>query len=64
MKTNQTIVVRKKLSIEKLGSIRMAIKKCNTCKQEIDELQFVGNLCNQCHSNYLESLGGEDQYSS
>ncbi|HEV8386831.1 MAG TPA: hypothetical protein VGQ03_04335 [Nitrososphaera sp.] len=64
MKTNQTIVVRKKLSMEKPGSIRMAIKKCNTCKQEIDELQFVGNQCKQCHSDYLESLGGGDQYSS
>jgi Zn finger protein HypA/HybF involved in hydrogenase expression len=60
VKTNQTIVVHKKLSMEKLGSIRMAIKKCNTCKREIDELQFVGSQCKQCHSDYLESLGGED----
>lgn len=46
------------------GSKTMASKKCNTCKQEFDEAEFVGNQCRQCHSDYLESLGGEDQYSS
>jgi Zn finger protein HypA/HybF involved in hydrogenase expression len=46
------------------GSNTMPAKICNTCKQEFDELEFVGNQCKQCHSDYLESLGGEDQYSS
>jgi hypothetical protein len=46
------------------GAVTMALRKCNTCKQDVEELQFVGNQCKQCHSDYLESLGGEDQYSS
>ncbi|HEX2557950.1 MAG TPA: hypothetical protein VHK86_06475 [Nitrososphaera sp.] len=46
------------------ASVKMALKKCNTCKQEIDESNFVGNQCKECHAAYLESLGGEDQYSS
>jgi hypothetical protein len=50
--------------MERDGSVRMVLRKCNTCKQEFDESQFVGNQCKQCHSDYLESLGGEDQYSS
>lgn len=40
------------------------MKKCNTCKEEFDEKEFVGSQCKQCHDAYLESLGGEDQYSS
>lgn len=40
------------------------MKKCNTCKQQVDEKEFVGNQCKVCHAAYLESLGGEDQYSS
>jgi len=40
------------------------MKKCNTCKQQVDEKEFVGNQCKACHAAYLESLGGEDQYSS
>ncbi len=39
-------------------------KKCTSCKQELDESNFVGNQCKDCHAAYLESLGGEDQYSS
>lgn len=42
----------------------MALKKCINCKQEIDEGSFVGNQCKVCHAAYMESLGGEDQYSS
>lgn len=42
----------------------MTTKLCNTCKQQVEESEFVGNQCRQCHSDYLESLGGEDQYSS
>lgn len=40
------------------------MRKCNTCKQDVDESEFVGNQCKACHAAYLESLGGEDQYSS
>ena len=40
------------------------MKRCNTCKEEVDENQFVGNQCKACYSAYLESFGGEDQYSS
>ncbi|HZC88512.1 MAG TPA: hypothetical protein VE199_02750 [Nitrososphaera sp.] len=40
------------------------MRKCNTCKQERDEKEFVGNQCKECYSTYLESLGGEDQYPS
>jgi hypothetical protein len=44
---------------------KMVLKKCNnTCKQEMDEQRFVGNQYKDCHAAYLESLGGEDQYSS
>ncbi|MEW5839652.1 hypothetical protein [Nitrososphaera sp.] len=42
----------------------MALKKCINCKQEVDESNFVGNQCKDCHAAYMESLGGEDQYSS
>ncbi|HVX02127.1 MAG TPA: hypothetical protein VHA09_03150 [Nitrososphaera sp.] len=42
----------------------MASKKCVSCKQDVDESNFVGNQCKDCHEAYLESLGGEDQYSS
>jgi len=44
--------------------VEMASKKCNTCKQKMEESEFVGNQCKECHTAYLESLGGEDQYSS
>ena len=37
---------------------------CNTCKKEVDESKFVRNHCRAHHSAYLDSLGGEDQYSS
>jgi Zn finger protein HypA/HybF involved in hydrogenase expression len=40
------------------------MKQCNTCKQDFADSEFVGNQCGACHSAYLESLGGEDQYSS
>jgi hypothetical protein len=40
------------------------MRKCNTCKQDIVDNEFVGNQCKTCHAAYLESLGGEDQYSS
>ncbi|MEO9321626.1 MAG: hypothetical protein ABI361_13245 [Nitrososphaera sp.] len=40
------------------------MKRCNTCKQEKDDSSFVGGQCKECHAAYLESLGGEDQYSS
>jgi len=44
---------------------KMVLKKCNnTCKQEMYEQRFVGNQCKDCHAAYLESPGGEDQYSS
>ncbi len=42
----------------------MALRKCINCKQEIDEAKLVGNQCDECHAAYMESLGGEDQYSS
>ncbi len=42
----------------------MVLRKCINCKQEMDETGFVGNQCGDCHAAYLESLGGEDQYSS
>ncbi len=42
----------------------MALKKCMNCKQEVEETGFVGNQCKECHSAYMDSLGGEDQYSS
>ena len=42
----------------------MALKKCMNCKQEVEEASFVGNQCKECHSAYMDSLGGEDLYSS
>lgn len=42
----------------------MALNKCINCKQEMDETGLVGNQCGDCHAAYMESLGGEDQYSS
>lgn len=42
----------------------MTLKKCMNCKQELDDSTFVGNQCKDCHAAYMESLGGEDQYSS
>ncbi|AIF84531.1 hypothetical protein NTE_02482 [Candidatus Nitrososphaera evergladensis SR1] len=42
----------------------MTNKRCVSCKQEVEESNFVGNQCKDCHAAYLESLGGEDQYSS
>lgn len=46
------------------GCISVGLKRCNTCKQEIDDQNFVGSQCKQCHAEYIESLGGEDQYSA
>lgn len=42
----------------------MALKRCINCKQDVEESNFVGNQCKECHSAYMDSLGGEDQYSS
>lgn len=42
----------------------MALKRCVNCKQEVDEMKFVGSQCKECHDAYMDSLGGEDQYSS
>jgi hypothetical protein len=42
----------------------MGLKKCFNCKQEREGDDFVGNNCKDCHSAYLDSLGGEDQYST
>ncbi len=42
----------------------MTLKKCVECKRDFDVSNFVGNQCRECHAAYMESLGGEDQYSS
>ena len=42
----------------------MVLKKCVNCKQEVEETNLVGSQCKECHAAYMDSLGGEDQYSS
>ncbi|HEY3094589.1 MAG TPA: hypothetical protein VGJ42_02400 [Nitrososphaera sp.] len=37
---------------------------CKRRKEEVDESESLGNHFKANHSAYLDSLGGEDQYSS